>query len=86
MLDRLAYVSLVADVSIAIATLISLNAFSSDINYVIRWLNYGLTLIVVITIIVFIIFAFASNYHKRIVRLIRGTGEHAVRSVKKGIM
>ncbi len=85
MLDRLAYVSLVADVSIAIATLISLNAFSSDITYAIKWLNYGLTLIVIMTVIVFVLFAFVSNYHKKIVRLIRNTGEHAVKSVKKGI-
>ena len=82
MLDRLAYVSLFADVSIAIATLVSLNAYSSNIDYVIKWLNYGLTLIVIMTVIVFIIFVFASNYHKRIIRLIRDTGHHAVSSVK----
>jgi len=82
-LDKLAYVSLIADVSIAIATLISLHAYSSNVDYIIKWLNYGLTLIVIITVGVFVIFAFVSNYHKRIVRLIRYTGEHAVKSVRK---
>jgi len=82
MLDRLAYVSLFADVSIAVATLVSLQAYSSNISYIIRWLNYGLTLIVIMTVVVFVIFVFASNYHKRIIRLIQGTGHYAVSSMK----
>lgn len=85
MLDRLAYISLIADVSIAVATLISLHAYSSNIDYTIKLLNYGLTLIVIITIIVFVIFAFVSDYHKKIIRLIRDTGGYAVKSVRKGM-
>lgn len=83
MLDRLAYVSLFADVSIAVATLVSLQAYSSNIDYIIRWLNYSLTLIVIMTVVVFVIFVFASDYHKRIIRLIRDTGHHAVDSVRR---
>ncbi len=66
-LDRLAYLSLVADVGIAVATLISLKLYSSNIGIILKWLEYALSGIVAVTIFVFVLFAFESNYHKKIV-------------------
>ncbi len=83
LLDKLAYISLGADISIAIATLISINIYSSNTASILHLLNYALTFIVIITIFVFILFAFVSNYHRKIVGLISNTGKIAGKTIKK---
>ncbi len=81
LLDRMAYISLIADISIAVATLISIHIYSA--HAVLTWLNYALTIIVVVTVFVFLLFAFESRYHIKILGLIGKVGRNARRNIKK---
>ena len=74
-LDRLAYLSLVADIGIATATLVSLHVYSSNIHLILKWLQYALSGIVIITVFVFALFAVESNYHKKMMVLLAQVGK-----------
>lgn len=81
-LDKLAYISLIADVSIAAVTLISLHIYSNNVSAVLKWLNYALTGIVAVTVLVFFLFAFESRYHIKILRMLGETGKRATKKMR----
>ncbi len=82
-LDRLAYLSLGADIIIAVITLASLYIYASNISFVLKWVEYALSGIVAITVFVFVLFAFESNYHRKIISIITLTGRLARRSIRR---
>ncbi len=63
-LDRVAYISLFFDMAIAMITLISLKALSTSLSAVLEYVNYGLTLIVLISVFLFVLITVLSYYDK----------------------
>jgi len=68
--ERIAYMSLIVDIAIAIVTLISLNYSRTSLTGVIFLLNYVLTAIVIISISVFVAILLLSHYDKIVEKFI----------------
>jgi len=73
-LDLLAYASLALDIMIAVVTLISLRAYSTNLDEIIRFLNIVLTIEVAIAAFVFVLFVLNLHYEKIIEHLLRLRG------------
>ncbi|MGC8776655.1 MAG: hypothetical protein ACP5P2_01775 [Candidatus Micrarchaeia archaeon] len=64
MLEYIAYGSLALDVGIAIVTLVSVHYYAKEISTILTFLNYGLTAVVLVSLILFLALLFLSHYEK----------------------
>jgi hypothetical protein len=71
MLDTIAYASLVLDIGIAIVTLASLQIFSDQLNEIRFFLNFALTVEVIISLILFAVMMLLYHYEKMFDNLAR---------------
>ncbi|MGC9099300.1 MAG: hypothetical protein ACP5HW_01995 [Candidatus Micrarchaeia archaeon] len=65
-LDYIAYGSLAFDAGIALITLISVHFYAKELTTALKYLNYGLTAVIVISGILFLILLYLSHYEKMI--------------------
>jgi len=66
LLEYIAYGSLGFDAGIAIVTLISVHIYAKELNFVLKYLNYGLTAVVLLSVFLFLVLLFMSHYEKMI--------------------
>jgi hypothetical protein len=64
-LDRIAYISLLFDIAIALITLVSVNVYASQLSTLLNYVDYGLTGIVIISIALFGVI-FTLHYYEKI--------------------
>jgi len=66
LLEYIAYGSLGFDAGIAIVTLISVHIYAKELDLVLKYLNYGLTAVVLLSVFLFLVLLFMSHYEKMI--------------------
>jgi hypothetical protein len=71
LLDRVAYVSLFFDIAIAMITLVSLKILSANLSAVLAYVNYGLTFIVLLSVLLFVLITVLSYYDKIVDNTVR---------------
>jgi len=64
LLEYIAYGSLGFDAGIAIVTLISIHIYAKELDVLLKYLNYGLTAVVLLSIFLFLVLLFMSHYEK----------------------
>ena len=66
LLEYIAYGSLGFDAGIAIVTLVSVHLYAKELDLVLKYLNYGLTAVVLLSVFLFLVLLFVSHYEKMI--------------------
>ncbi|MFP3277945.1 MAG: hypothetical protein RXO43_00020 [Candidatus Micrarchaeota archaeon] len=66
LLEYIAYGSLGFDAGIAIVTLVSVHLYAKELDLVLKYLNYGLTAVVLLSVFLFLVLLFMSHYEKMI--------------------
>jgi len=66
LLEYIAYGSLGFDAGIAVVTLVSVRIYAKELNLVLKYLNYGLTAVVLLSVFLFLVLLFMSHYDKMI--------------------
>ena len=66
LLEYIAYGSLGFDAGIAIVTLVSVHIYAKELDLVLKYLNYGLTAVVLLSVFLFLVLLFMSHYEKMI--------------------
>ena len=66
LLEYIAYGSLGFDAGIAVVTLVSLHIYAKELNLVLKYLNYGLTAVVLLSVFLFLVLLVISHYEKMI--------------------
>jgi hypothetical protein len=64
MLEYIAYGSLGLDAAIAVVTLISVNIYKKQLSQILLYLNYSLTVEVLISVVLFLALVVLSHYEK----------------------
>jgi len=64
LLEYIAYGSLGFDAGIAIVTLVSIHIYAKELDILLKYLNYGLTAVVLLSIFLFLVLLFMSHYEK----------------------
>ena len=64
LLEYIAYGSLGFDAGIAIVTLVSIHMYAKELDILLKYLNYGLTAVVLLSIFLFLVLLFMSHYEK----------------------
>jgi hypothetical protein len=67
-LEYIAYGSLGLDAAIAVVTLVSVNIYKKQLSQVLLYLNYSLTVEVLISVVIFLALVILSHYEKIIDR------------------
>jgi len=66
LLEYIAYGSLGFDAGIAIVTLVSVHLYAKELDLVLKYLNYSLTAVVLLSVFLFLVLLFMSHYEKMI--------------------
>jgi len=66
LLEYIAYGSLGFDAGIAVVTLVSVHIYAKELNLILKYLNYGLTAVVLLSVFLFLVLLFMSHYEKMI--------------------
>jgi Na+-driven multidrug efflux pump len=66
LLEYIAYGSLGFDAGIAVVTLVSVHLYAKELDLVLKYLNYGLTAVVLLSVFLFLVLLFMSHYEKMI--------------------
>jgi len=64
LLEYIAYGSLGFDAGIAIVTLVSIHIYAKELDILLKYLNYGLTAVVLLSIFLLLVLLFMSHYEK----------------------
>ncbi|MFP3278934.1 MAG: hypothetical protein RXP92_01330 [Candidatus Micrarchaeota archaeon] len=66
LLEYIAYGSLGFDAGISVVTLVSLHLYAKELDLILKYLNYGLTAVVLLSVFLFLILLVMSHYEKMI--------------------
>ncbi|MFP3289083.1 MAG: hypothetical protein RXO35_01490 [Candidatus Micrarchaeota archaeon] len=70
LLEYIAYGSLGFDAGISVVTLASLHLYAKELNLILKYLNYGLTAVVLLSVFLFLVLLVMSHYEKMIERFL----------------
>jgi len=70
LLEYIAYGSLGFDAGISVVTLVSLHLYAKELDLILKYLNYGLTAVVLLSVFLFLVLLVMSHYEKMIERFL----------------